>query len=115
MRGRKIKTSPYHQLQKQLFVRGIGLLGVFSSGSLILVFTNEEYKKYGINEQMSPITEAFQMIPAFITLTSTIMGVLLAMFVIGKSLTFTEMDLFHQTVLNGNILNYYKYCESIST
>ena len=115
MRGRKNKTSPYHQLQKQLFVRGIGLLGVFSSGSLILVFTNEEYKKYGINEQMSPITEAFQMIPAFITLTSTIMGVLLAMFVIGKSLTFTEMDLFHQTILNGNILNYYKYCESIST
>ena len=98
MRGRKIKTSPYHQLQKQLFVRGIGLLGVFSSGSLILVFTNEEYKKYGINEQMSPITEAFQIIPAFITLTSTIMGVLLAMFAIGKSLNLVEKYLSHETV-----------------
>ena len=98
MRGRKIKTSPYHQLQKQLFVRGIGLLGVFSSGSLILLFTNEEYKKYGINGQLSPITEAFQMIPAFITLTSTIMGVLLAMLVIGKSLNSTGKDLFHHTV-----------------
>ena len=79
---------PYHPIHKQLFVRIVGPLSTFASGCLIILHDETEVR-------ITPVlwSEGFKMLPTFIAVASSILGVLLAIFIVGK--TFCNYDNFY--------------------
>ena len=84
--GRKQTTTTYHPIQRQFFVRIVGPLGTFVSGCLIFAFTTDEDNGDSSKGSRLLFKETFQIIPTFISLTSSIMGILLAIYIVGKNL-----------------------------
>ena len=77
------RTKETRPFQKQLFTRSIASVGTFASGCLIFAFNGFELKYHNVDGTF-PFHEAFQIIPTFVSLTSSIIGALLAIFLAGK-------------------------------